>query len=94
MYHYIEPYSIKDIYNNAALVATADTVNVGARKFMISNTGAQPLYFKEKNSVDALATNAMLCPANTVFPVVLTATTLSVVSNATGTSYTIMYLDM
>lgn len=94
MYCYIEPYTIKDISTDASLADTAKDVTVSSRKFMLSNTGAQPMYFKEKNGVAATASNAMLCPANTVFPVILTASTLSVISNATGTSYAIMYLDM
>jgi hypothetical protein len=94
MYCYIEPYSIKDIAVDSSLLAVAKDVSVSSKKFMLANTGAQPMYFKEKNGVAATASNAMLCPANTVFPQILTASTLSVISNATGTSYAIMYLDM
>lgn len=96
MYTYTEPYSIKDMKTNAALVAAVDNVPVKCRKFMLANTGAQPLYFKEKafDGVDCTAANGMIVPANSVFPQILTATLLSLISNATGTSYTIMYLDM
>jgi hypothetical protein len=94
MYSYIEPYSIKDIVVDSSLKDTAEDVSIKSRKFMLSNTGAQPMYFKEKNDVAATASNAMLCPAGTVFPVALTADTLSLISNATGTSYAIMFLDM
>lgn len=94
MYVYIEPYSVKDISADASLAGTAKDVTVSNRKFMLSNTGAQPMYFKEKDGVAATASNAMLCPANTVFPAILTAGTLSVISNATGTSYAIMFLDI
>lgn len=96
MYTYQEPYSIKDMKVNAALVAAVDNVPVKGRKFLLANTGAQPLYFKEKafDGIDCTAANGMLVPANSVFPVNLTAMMLSLISNATGTSYTIMYLDM
>jgi hypothetical protein len=94
MYAYIEPYSIKDVKVDSSLVAVAKDVLIKGRKFMLSNTGAQPMYFKEKNEVAATASNAMLCPAGTVFSAVLTADTLSVISNATGTSYAIMFLDI
>ncbi|OCZ54313.1 hypothetical protein [Dehalobacter sp. TeCB1] len=96
MYKYIEPYAIKEIINNAAITNSEATVAINCRKFMIANTGAQPLYFKEKaiDSVAATAANSMLVPANTVFPQILTAQTLSLISNATGTSYAIMVLDM
>ncbi|WP_041225788.1 MULTISPECIES: hypothetical protein [unclassified Dehalobacter] len=96
MYSYIEPYSIKDIIINSSLAGTEATVAIKSRKFMLSNTGAQPMYFKEKSvdNVAATASNAMLVPANTVFPQVLTAQTLSLISNVTGTSYAIMILDM
>jgi hypothetical protein len=90
---HIEPHAIKDILVGTLTAAAAD-VPINSRKFFISNTGAQPLYFKEKNGVDASATNAMLVPANSVFPAALTASTLSVVSNATGTTYAILTVDI
>lgn len=95
MYAYIEPYAIKEIHN-ASLAAAVDNQAVNNRKFMLANTGAQPLYFKEKSvdNIDCTAANGMLVPANSVFPQVLTAQMLSLISNATGTSYAIMYLDM
>ena len=95
MYTYNEPYSIQNIKVNSTLVDTVDNVKISSRKFILANTGAQPLYFKEKSmdSVDCTASNGMLVPALSVFPI-LTASTLSIISNATGTSYAIMYLDI
>lgn len=96
MYVYVEPYTLKEIVTKAGLVAVAEDQNVSGRKFFIANTGAEPLYFKEKSidGVAATATNAMLVQANTVFPQLLTATTLSLISSAIGTSYAIMFVDM
>lgn len=92
--NYIQPYSIKDVKVDSSLAGTAKDVSIKSKTFMLSNTGAQPMYFKEKNGVAATASNAMLCPANSVYPAILTADTLSVISNATGTSYAIMFLDI
>lgn len=96
MYTYTEPYSIKEIIPVTGLVAAAQNIPISGRKFMISNTGAQPAYFKEKtvDNVDCTAANGFLLPANTVFPQMLNAVTLSVISNATGTTLAIMILDM
>lgn len=96
MYVYNEPYSIKEIKGATAIAAVVDNQAIGNRKFMLVNAGAQPLYFKEKavDNVDCTATNGMVVPANTVFPQVLTAQTLSLISNATGTSYAILFLDI
>lgn len=96
MYAYTEPYAIKEVIRVSTLVDTAQNIDIKLKKFLISNTGAQPMYFKEKyiDSVDATAANGFLIPAGTVFPLLLTAETLSVVSNATGTTAAILILDM
>lgn len=96
MYAYTQPYSIKKIIPIATLVDTAQNIEINARTFIISNTGAQPLYFKEKtiDSLNATASNGFLVPANTVLQIILTASTLSIISNATGTSASILILDM
>jgi len=95
MYVYVEPYKIIEVEIVAALVAVEQTVSIQSSKFLISNTGAQPAYFKEKSidGVAATVSNAMLIPANTVFPVVLTGSELSFISNATGTTLAILILD-
>lgn len=96
MYVYNEPYAIQDIKINAALANVVDNQDINSKKFMISNTGAQPMYFKEKSidNVDCTAANGMLVPANSVFPQVLTAKKLSLISNVTSTSYAILFLDI
>lgn len=96
MYTYNEPYSIKEIIPVTGLVAATQNISINGRKLMVSNTGAQPAYFKEKSidGVDCTAANGFLLPANTVFPQVLNAVTLSVISNATGTTLAIMILDI
>ncbi|MDD4566149.1 MAG: hypothetical protein PHE79_11830 [Eubacteriales bacterium] len=94
MYAYIEPYSLKETIVNTDIKGTAVDVAIKGRKFMLHNTGAQPLYFKEKNGVAATTTNANICAAGTVYPIAMVADTLSLISNATGTSYTIQILDI
>ena len=96
MYMYNEPYSIQDIRINSTLVGTVSNEVISDRKFMVANTGTQPMYFKEKliDGVDCTVSNGMLIPANSVFPTILTAKTLSLISNSTGTSYAIMFLDI
>lgn len=91
---FIIPYKIVDVIIKSNLVAVAQDIAISGKSFMISNTGAQPAYFKEKSGVAATASNAMLIPANNVFPQVLTADTLSVISNATGTNLAILILDI
>lgn len=95
MRNYIEPYKITKI-SNKTLVAVAQSEPIQFNKVILANTGAQPLYFKEKeiDGVDATDANSMIIPANTVFPVILTAANLSFISNVTGTTLAIMYLDM
>jgi hypothetical protein len=95
-YTYVTPYAIKGVTAGASLAATAVSIDVAGRAFMIANTGAQPLYFKEysEDSVAATAANGMLVAAGTVCPIVLTATTLSIISNASTTGYAILYLDI
>jgi hypothetical protein len=92
---YIEPYKIVKI-SNKSLVDAEQVEDVAFNKIIIANTGAQPLYFKEKeiDGIAATTSNTMIVPANTVFPVILTCSDLSLISNATGTSVAIMYLDM
>jgi hypothetical protein len=81
--------SIKTI---SGLVAAAQNIPINGKTFMISNSGAQPLYINP----DGTATSAsFLIPANTTLPIVFTcAGNLSVISNATGTTVSVMYLDI
>ena len=87
-------YQIDDV-KTYTVAGTAVDVNIGNRVFMISNTGAQPVYFLPKNKGAATAANAMLVPAGTVFPQRFSCDgNLSVISNATGTTIAILFLDV
>lgn len=91
----IRPFQIDDVTTIAALVAVAQDIPINNRTFMISNTGAQPLYFKPKNKGVATAANGFLVPAGQVFPQFFSCDgMLSVISNATGTSVSILYLEV
>ena len=92
----VDSYAVKEVIIVSSLVAAEQTVEISGKTFMISNTGAQPAYFKEKavDAVAATASNAMLIPANTVFPTQINARTLSVISNSTGTTLAILILDL
>ena len=95
-YTYVTPYAIKEIATSAALADTAVSIAVAGRAFMIANTGANVLYFKEysEDETAVTAANGMLVAAGTVCPVVLTATTLSIISTAGATGYAILFLDI
>lgn len=80
----VKPYTVAD---------TAVAIPIGNRVFMISNTGAQPLYINPKET--ATAANGFLVPAGQVFPQYFSCDgNLSVISNATGTTISILYLDV
>ena len=75
------------------------TGNVHENYFLVSNIQEKSILLdkaKEKSidGVDCTASNGMLISANSVFPTILTAKTLSLISNSTGTSYAIMFLDI
>lgn len=60
---------------------------------MISNTGAQPLYFNPTTT--ATAANGFLVPAGQTLQHKFTVKgNLSVISNATGTSCAVLILDI
>ena len=77
----------------ANLVAVAQSIPVNGRPCMISNTGAQPLYFNPKTT--ATAANGFLVPAGQTLQLKFTVMgNLSVISNATGTSCAVLILDI
>lgn len=89
---YITPQRMESVKSVPGIVAVAQNIPINGRNFIISNSGAQPLYIKP----DGVATaNDFMIPANTTLPIVFTCLgNLSVISNATGTSVSIMYLDI
>lgn len=75
-----------------AVVAENVTEPINGRSFMIANQGAQPLYINP--SAAATSSNGFLVPANTVLDKVFTVTgNLNMISNATGTTAAIMYIE-
>jgi len=77
----------------ATLVATAQNIAVNGRPCLISNTGAQPLYFHPNLTVTA--ENGFLVAAGTQLQTKFTVkNNLSVISNATGTSVAVLILDI
>jgi len=83
----------KEILVVTTLVATAQSIAVNGRPCMISNTGAQPLYFHPTET--ATAANGFLVPAGTLLQVKFSVkNNLSVISNATGTSCAVLILDI
>jgi hypothetical protein len=91
--HLPRAYQITEVITKANIVAVAQTIPIKNRVFMISNTGAQPIYFNPKET--ATAANGMLISANTVFPMYFSCDgNLSVISNATGSSLAVLILDV
>lgn len=75
------------------LVAAAQNIPINGRPFMIANTGAQPAYINPATT--ATAANGFLIPANTTIPFKFTCNgNLSAISNATGTSVAVIFLDV
>lgn len=89
---YTTPQRMDEVKTITGLVATAQNMPINARTFIISNTGAQPLYINPKGTA---TTSSFLIPANTTLPIVFSCLdNLSVISNATGTNVSVMYLDI
>lgn len=77
----------------ADLKDTAQDIATLGRPFMIANTGAQPLYINP--AATATAANGFLIPAGTTPPFKMRVKgNLSVISNGTGTSVSVMYFDV
>lgn len=91
--HLPRAYQATEVITISNLVDVAQNIAIKNRVFMISNTGAQPIYFNPKET--ATAANGMLIPANTVFPMYFSCDeNLSVISNATGSSVSVLILDV
>jgi len=77
----------------ASLKNTAQNIQTQGRPFVIANTGAQPLYINPEET--ATAANGFLIPAGIMPPFKMRVKgDLSVISNATGTSVSVMYFDI
>ena len=88
-------YQIAEVKAIATLADTAQDIPVDNRVFMISNTGAQPAYFMPKAQGVSEATTGFLIPAGQVFPQYFSCDgDLSIISNATGTSISVLFLDV
>lgn len=84
-----------DHVTNQALVGTAVDIPIDDRVFMISNIGAEPAYIMPKVQGAATATTGFIVPANTVIPHIFSCHgSLSAISTATGTTISIMFLDV
>lgn len=82
-----------DVLTISTVVATAQDIPINGRPFLISNTGAQPAYMHPSQTATAL--NGFLIPAMTQMQVRFTVkNSLSVISNATGTSVAVLILDI
>lgn len=88
-------YQIVEVATIGALVDTAQDIEIGHRVFMIANTGAEAAYFMPGTQGTATASTGFLIPAGQVFPQYFSCEgNLSVISTATGTSISILYLDV
>lgn len=82
---------MKETISISNLIAVAQNITINGRYFMISNTGAEPLYIDPKKTA---TTASFLIPPGTTLPIVFTCMgNLSVISNATGTSVSVMILE-
>lgn len=89
---YITPQRMSETKTITGLVATAQNIPINGRTFIISNSGAQPLYINPNGTATS---SSFLIPANTTLPIVFSCLgNLSVISNATGTTMSIMFLDI
>lgn len=89
---YTIPQRMDEVKTITGLVAVAQNIPINARSFIISNTGAQPLYINPKG---VATSSSFLIPAGVTLPIVFCCLdNLSVISNATGTSVSVMYLDI
>lgn len=82
---------MKEVISINNLAAVAQNIAIKGRYFMISNTGNGPLYIDPKKTATA---NSFLIPAGTTLPMVFSCVgNLSVVSDAGGTSVSVMILE-
>lgn len=76
-----------------AVSGTAVNIAVDGRPFIIANKGEQPLYINPTTT--ATTANGFLIPANTLLDLKMTCyDNLSTISNATGTTASVLYFDL
>lgn len=87
-------YQIDQVMNQA-LVGAAVDIPINDRVFMVSNIGAEPAYIMPESQGAATATTGFIVPSNTVIPHIFSCHgNLSAISTATGTTLSIMFLDV
>lgn len=79
------PYEIRKIEGDFAVNDTAVAKEINGDGVLIQNTGSEPLYFNIDGTT-ASASNGFKVAANTIFPILITCRTLSLVSTTTGTT--------
>lgn len=88
-----DTFKLTGVSVDSAVKDTAKNIAINGRPFMIANTGAQPLYINP--TVTATAANGFLIPAGVMPNVKMTVSgNLSVISNATGTSISVLFFDL
>lgn len=93
--HLPRAYQIVEVDAITGLADTAQDVPINNRVFMISNTGTEPAYFMPKNQGVATSTTGFLIPAGQVFPQYFSCDgNLSIISTASTTNISILYLDV
>ena len=85
MLNYQRPYVVESIEGDFAVNDTAVSKTINGAGVLIQNTGSEPLYFNVDDTT-ATAANGFKVPANTIFPILITCRTLSLISTSTGTT--------
>ncbi|CAI6073674.1 hypothetical protein [Cohnella sp. JJ-181] len=87
-------YQIVDT-NVIALTDTAQDIAINGRVCLITNAGAQPAYIRPKAQGAATASTGFMLAAGQALPIFVSVDgTLSAISDATGTSLSILFLDV
>ncbi|MFC3797901.1 hypothetical protein [Cohnella sp. GCM10012308] len=77
------------------LADTAQDIVIGGRVCLISNAGTQPAYIRPKAQGAASSTTGFMLAVGQSLPIFVSVDgTLSAISNATGTSLSILFLDV
>lgn len=85
----IRPYKIIESIKKA-VTDTKQDITLSYKTFFITNAGAQPLYIAAEEDA---TTDSFCIAANTTVQVPFTCEKLSIISNATGTTASIMIVE-